>query len=218
MSHELRTPLNAILGFTGTLLMRLPGPLTAGQERQLQTVQASSKHLLALINDLLDLARLEAGEVNLGLEETLCREVIEEVVATLRPLAEEKALDLAVVMPEEPVVVKADRRALSQILINLLNNAIKFTEQGQVRVELAQRHDNRQALAAIHVLDTGIGIKPEKQAGLFRPFEQALTGRRDGAGMGLYLSHKLAELMGATIECESEYSKGSRFTVLIPQA
>src|SRR5262249_30871702 len=121
MSHELRTPLNAIIGFTGTLLMKLPGPLTSDQEKQLRTVQTSAQHLLALINDMLDLAKLDAGSVTLTREVVVCQTVIGEVMAALRPLAEAKGLVLEATMPSQDLIVQTDRRALSQILINLVN-------------------------------------------------------------------------------------------------
>ncbi len=136
MSHELRTPLNAILGFTGTLLMKLPGPLTPDQEKQLRTVQASARHLLSLINDLLDLAKIESGKVELNLEPVVCQGVVQEVAAALRPLAEGKGLEFEAAVPAPELAVRADRRALSQILLNLTNNAIKFTEKGGVCLEV----------------------------------------------------------------------------------
>jgi len=136
MSHELRTPLNAIIGFTGTLLMKLAGPLSTDQENQLQTIRGSAKHLLSLINDLLDLAKIESGKVVLEFEPVSCQEVVKEVAASLRPLAETKGLSFEVKMPETNVLFATDRRALSQSLINLTNNAIKFTEKGFVRLEL----------------------------------------------------------------------------------
>ena len=136
MSHELRTPLNAIIGFTGTLLMKLPGPLTPDQEKQLRTVQASGKHLLSLINDLLDLAKIESGKVELNLEPVECQGVVQEVATALRPVAEAKGLAFEISAPADDLVLRADRRALSQILLNLTNNAIKFTEKGGVRLEL----------------------------------------------------------------------------------
>src|SRR5579864_7998694 len=131
MSHELRTPLNAIIGFTGTLLMQLPGPLTTDQTTQLQTVQSSAKHLLSLINDLLDLAKIESGKVAITVESVICQSVLEEVHSTLKPLAEKKGLAFKVKLPREELVIKTDRRALSQILLNLVNNSIKFTEHGE---------------------------------------------------------------------------------------
>jgi protein-histidine pros-kinase len=216
MSHELRTPLNAILGFTGTLLMKLPGPLNADQEKQLRTVQTSARHLLALINDLLDLAKIEAGKVELNLEPVACRLVLEEAISALRPLAEGKGLVLRLEAPED-LVVRADRRALSQIVLNLLNNAIKFTERGHVRLTLERTRRDESDLVQIGVQDTGIGIRPEDQAKLFAAFTQvgAATRRQEGSGLGLHLSQKLAELLGGSIVVRSDYGKGSTFLLLL---
>jgi protein-histidine pros-kinase len=217
MSHELRTPLNAIIGFTGTLLMRLAGPLTAAQEKQLRTVQASGRHLLTLINDLLDLAKIEAGKVDLHPEHTACQSVIEEVVAELQLQAQEKGLALRTTLPDEPLVVETDRRALRQIVINLTNNAIKFTEQGSVHLQLSRRDERHVAIA---VEDTGIGIQAENQAKLFQAFSQLdpLSRRRhEGTGLGLHLSQKLATLLGGRITFTSEHGRGSCFVLLLPQ-
>ncbi|PYV21243.1 MAG: PAS domain-containing sensor histidine kinase, partial [Acidobacteria bacterium] len=126
MSHELRTPLNAILGFSGTLLMGLPGPLNEEQTKQLQAVQRSGKHLLAVVNDLLHLAKIESGDAALTLEPVVCQEVLEDVRTTLRPLAEEKGLGFRIKVPGDTVLLNTDGRALRQILINLTDNAIKF--------------------------------------------------------------------------------------------
>jgi len=219
MSHELRTPLNAIIGFTGTLLMKLPGPLSAGQEKQLRTIQSSGRHLLSLINDLLDLAKIEAGKVQLKVEPVPCQTVLEEVAAALRPQAEGKGLRLDLTMPEEGVVVLADRRALKQILINLTSNAIKFTQQGSVRLQLAEQHGNG-ACAEISVTDTGIGIRPEDQAKLFSAFARVETDQTrhlEGTGLGLHLSQRLAGLLEAKLTLDSEPGKGSRFAVLFPR-
>lgn len=218
MSHELRTPLNAIIGFTGTLLMRLPGPLTDDQEKQLRTVQTSAKHLLSLINDLLDLAKIESGTVELYLEPVLCQLVIQEVVTALRPLAEHKGLHFDVQMPEADLVLQTDRRALSQILFNLTNNAIKFTESGQISLTLQQRHVEGQLHTEIHVRDTGIGIRPQDQVRLFHAFTQVEASQKrryDGTGLGLHLSQKLAELLGGQITFESVYGAGSTFSLVL---
>jgi PAS domain S-box-containing protein len=218
MSHELRTPLNAIIGFTGTLLMRLPGPLNEDQQQQLSTVQGSAKHLLSLINDLLDLAKIESGKVEIKYEPIVCQIVVEEVAAALRPLAENKGLDFQVSAPRGSVRVESDRRILSQILINLTNNAIKFTEKGKVRIELGTRTVNGRSLATIEVTDTGVGIRPEDREKLFQAFQQVDIDRREeGTGLGLYLSQKLAVLIKGRIELESDYGKGSVFRLLIPQ-
>jgi polar amino acid transport system substrate-binding protein len=216
MSHELRTPLNAIIGFTGTLLMKLPGPLNTDQDKQLRTVQTSAKHLLALINDLLDLAKIDAGKVQLHREPTACRTVIEEAVAALRPSAEAKGLALTFSPVADEVLVQTDRRALSQIVINLVNNAIKFTESGSVRLQVVRRRVDDKEVVEISVADTGIGIREEDQAKLFAAFARldARNGKSyEGTGLGLHLSQKLAGLLGGSISLRSEYRKGSTFTL-----
>src|SRR3989475_10360460 len=183
MSHELRTPLNAIIGFTGTLIMKLPGPLNADQEKQLKTVQTSARHLLSLINDLLDLAKIESGKVELNLEPVVCQGVMQDVTTALRPAAENKGLQFEVNVPANEIIVRTDRRAVNQILINLTNNAVKFTERGSVRLELSQHRDGGQTLTEIAVTDTGIGIRPEDQAKLFQAFAQVgASGRRRAEG------------------------------------
>jgi PAS domain S-box-containing protein len=219
MSHELRTPLNAIIGFTGTLLMKLPGPLTDDQEKQLRTIQTSSRHLLSLINDLLDLAKIESGKVELNMETVDCRSIIDDVTTTLRTLAEAKNLKFEVDIPEDEVPIRTDRRSLTQILINLTNNAIKFTDNGTIRIELHWRHDNGDSLAELTVADTGIGIRPEDQARLFQAFMQvdsSSTRPYEGTGLGLHVSQKLAGMIGGRVSFESEYGKGSRFTISVP--
>jgi signal transduction histidine kinase len=220
MSHELRTPLNAIIGFTGTLLMKLPGPLNADQEKQLKTVQSSARHLLSLINDLLDLAKIESGKIKLDLEPVVGQEVIDEVATSLRKLAEQKGLRFAVITPSEPMIIQTDRRALCQIVINLANNAIKFTEQGEVRIDLGHEEAQGRQRVVISVTDTGPGINVEDQARLFQAFEQAVSAnsqRREGTGLGLHLSQKLAHLLGGRITFQSEYGKGSVFTLVIEE-
>ena len=220
MSHELRTPLNAIIGFTGTLLMRLPGPLNAEQEKQLGTVQSSAKHLLSLINDLLDLAKIESGKVELNVEPVVCQGLVQEVAAALRPSAEGKQLRLEISLPPEEITVQTDRRALHQILINLANNALKFTEEGSVRIDLRQHRDGGRMLTEISVIDTGIGIRPEDEINLFQAFSRIGKGARrraEGTGLGLHLSQKMADLLGGRITIQSEPGKGSRFTLVLPE-
>ena len=220
MSHELRTPLNAIIGFTSTLLLKLPGPLNAAQEHQLGTVQSSARHLHSLINDLLDLARIEAGKVELLLEPVSCREVLQEVAALLGPSAEGKGLELVLRLPDTDGAIHADRRALTQILLNLTNNAIKFTEHGSVVLELQQAVQAGAQTTTISVQDTGVGMTEAAQARLFESFQQLGapgSRRQDGAGLGLHLSQRLAELMGGRIFCHSELGKGSKFMLCLSQ-
>lgn len=219
MSHELRTPLNAIIGFTGTLLMKLPGPLNDEQEKQLRTVQASGRHLLSLINDLLDLAKIEAGKVELAVEAVDCKQLLEQLVASLQPLAQAKGLECRTRAPEAELVFRTDQRALSQIVINLVNNAIKFTSHGHVQIALARTIDNGRGVLQVSVEDTGIGIRPEDQVTLFSAFSRVRAqGNKpsEGTGLGLHLSRKLAELLGGKIEVQSEYGAGSTFTLSIP--
>jgi PAS domain S-box-containing protein len=221
MSHELRTPLNAIIGFTGTLLMKLPGPLNAAQERQLKTIQSGARHLHSLINDLLDLAKIEAGKVEIARESVDCRQVLEELDDVLQPMAAAKGLDLRIELPAGPAVLQTDRRALTQILLNLTNNAIKFTDRGRVAVSLARREQPGFGPAACFaVTDTGIGIAPEERARVFESFEQlgpAASRRGEGAGLGLHLSQRLAALLGGRIEFDSQLGQGSRFELLLPE-
>jgi two-component system, sensor histidine kinase and response regulator len=218
MSHELRTPLNAILGFTGTLLMGLPGPLNDEQSTQLRTVQRSGRHLLSLINDLLDLARIESGKLELKIEPIDCRDLLEDVAVGLRPLAEEKGITLEVLDAEDGLELSSDRRALSQILINLANNAIKFTDQGSVRLELSRQHDDEASVTRFGVIDTGCGIRPEDRERLFAAFEQ--IGGPDarpyeGTGLGLYICQTLAPFLGGAITFESVLGAGSTFALEI---
>jgi protein-histidine pros-kinase len=216
MSHELRTPLNAILGFTGTMLMGLPGPLNDDQIKQLRTVQTNGRHLLSIINDLLDVAKIESGKVELKLEEAAIRTLVVDVADGLRSLVEETDLRLELSLPAEEVFARADRRALSQILINLANNAIKFTDEGSIRIELVQEREADSRLTRVSVVDTGHGIGPEDQERLFLAFEQAepsAARRAEGTGLGLYISRRLADLMGASITFESELGHGSTFSL-----
>jgi protein-histidine pros-kinase len=215
MSHELRTPLNAIIGFTGTLLLRLPGPLNCEQEDQLQTIKSSARHQVSLINDLLDLAKIESGKVKLNLQPMDAREVVGEVATALGPLAETKGLTLEVNGSAVPMMVQTDRRALSQILINLTNNAIKFSDAGRVRIDLRRRNGTME----LTVEDTGIGIDPIDQTRLFEAFarvENTVVEREEGTGLGLHLSQKLAGLLGGRITFTSQPGVGSAFKLSIP--
>jgi PAS domain S-box-containing protein len=218
MSHELRTPLNAIIGFTGTLLMRLPGPLTAEQEQQLRIVQSSGRHLLSLITDILDLAKIEAGKVELYLEPVNVHEVVDEVRESLRSMATDKKLDFGVRLPDRPTLVVSDRRALAQILLNLTNNALKYTDAGSVVISVARSEAPHGSHCLISVQDTGVGIKPEDRSRLFQAFEQLeplSTRRVEGVGLGLHLSQKLALLIGAQLSFTSEPGVGSTFVLAL---
>ncbi len=219
MSHELRTPLNAIIGFTGTLLMKLPGPLTPEQEEQLRIIQGSARHLLSLINDVLDLAKVQSGKVDVHFEPVNAHQVVDEITVSLRAGAEQKGLRLDLHLPREPITVTTDQRALRQILTNLVNNAIKYTERGSICVELERVARDERPCVEFRVVDTGIGIAREDQRRIFDPFEQvdeSTTRRFQGVGLGLYLSGRLASLLGGRITVESEPGRGSTFALSLP--
>lgn len=215
MSHELRTPLNAIIGFTGTLLMGLPGPLNQDQEKQLGTVQSSAQHLLSLINDLLDVAKIDAGKLELNPEPINLNQLLEEIHGTFLLQARENQLQLTLELPDQSINLQTDRRALSQILMNLTSNALKFTSAGEVSLSLSRTPEGYLCLS---VLDTGPGIEPSIQRNLFQPFSRGeLSARRtEGSGLGLYLSQKLAEQLGGSIKLSSTPGQGSEFTLQLP--
>lgn len=219
-SHELRTPLNAILGFTELLLTRMGGPLTDDQAQQLQTVHDSAQHLLGLITSLLDVSRMQAEEEDLIPEALLCSELIEEAVAAMRPAAIKKGLQLSLSPYAGEVRIHANRRALAHILLNLVSNAVKFTEHGQVQVKLRQQHRGESLTSWVDVIDTGCGISEQDQQKLFRAFTQldaTASRKHEGMGQGLYLSQKLAHQMGGSITVQSRPGAGSRFTLCLEE-
>lgn len=221
MSHELRTPLNAIIGFTGTLLMQLPGPLNDEQERQLGIVQWSARQLLSLINDILDLAKIESGKMELHFEAVPVKEVVKDVAASLAALASEKGLEFTSTVSEDGETAVTDRRALRQILLNLTDNAIKYTENGSVRIDVRGVTWKDRPAITVSVVDTGIGIKSEDRQRLFEAFEQLEplhTRRFEGTGLGLYLCRNLTALLGGELKMTSEYGSGSTFTLFLPKA
>lgn len=218
MSHELRTPLNAIIGFTETLLMLLAGPLNEEQTQQLQTVQAAGFHLLSLIDDLLDLTRIESGQTDMVLREVDCEEIANACVAEMQPLAQAKGLGLFHDVSEEKVCVMADPRMLHQILLNLMGNAVKYTDRGSVRLQVHATRTEHAASVLFQVIDTGIGIAPGDHERLFQAFSQlGVPGRAvEGVGLGLYLSARLAEALGGCIDFRSTLGVGSVFTLTLP--
>ncbi|MBI4332606.1 MAG: PAS domain S-box protein [Chloroflexi bacterium] len=218
ISNELRTALNAIIGFSGTLLTKRTGNLSDDQEKQLQAIRSSAEHLLSLINYLLDLAKIEYGKVEIRTEPVDVAGVIREVVEAMQPVAQQKGLKFTDNIPKSQVVIRTHARALNQILLNLTNNAIKFTEKGEVRLEFAQQYRGGGFQTEISVVDTGVGIREEDQKRIFEPFPQlkaAPSSLREGAGLGLHLSQKLAELIGGEISCRSAYGRGSTFTLTL---
>jgi signal transduction histidine kinase len=217
MSHELRTPLNGIIGFAEFLIDGKPGKLNPKQSEYLGDILNSGRHLLQLINDVLDLAKVEAGKMELTPETFPLRKAIEEVCAVVRPLVQKKSIQVLVDVSPLLGDVTLDQQKLKQVLFNLLSNAVKFTDDGG-RVEiLAQPNGPRRFNLAVK--DTGIGIRPEDIQRLFTEFEQLESGtsrRYEGTGLGLALTRKIVEMQDGTIGVESEVGKGSTFTVVLP--
>jgi signal transduction histidine kinase len=216
MSHELRTPLNSIIGFTGILRQGLAGPLTEEQAKQLGLVQGSARHLHTLINDLLDLSRIESGRMEVYHERFRVADVVREVVETLAPMVAQKGLALDTKLDSPSLEIVCDRKKTFQILLNLANNAVKFTEQGQVTIRVGERGQ----YLHVAVTDTGIGIKPQHMAGLFEAFRQIDGSARrvyEGTGLGLHLCRKLITLLGGEVRAESEFGVGSTFSFTLPR-
>ena len=213
MSHELRTPLNSVIGFTGILLKRLAGPLNDEQAFQMGMVQESARNLLALVNDVLDISRIEAGELRVDHEPFDLQASIQKAVNTVRPLADAASLSLDTDMAITVSTAFGDKQRTEQVLLNLLSNAIKFTRVGGVtlRAEASDEHWFK-----VSVTDTGVGIREADLPILFQPFRQVdnrLARQHEGTGLGLAISLKLAELMGGRIEVQSEPGHGSTFTL-----
>jgi PAS domain S-box-containing protein len=226
MSHELRTPLNSIIGFTAIVLKGLAGPLTPEQSKQLGMVRGSARHLLDLINDVLDLSKIEAGQLEVHAELFDLRAALERVTASITPLADKKGLALVTMLSAQLGDIVSDRRRVEQIVINLLSNAVKFTERGIVTLTVtiveamrASAESASRSAVRIQVTDTGIGIKPANLLTLFRPFRQIDSGlarENEGTGLGLAISQRLATLLGGEISAASEWAQGSTFTLTLP--
>ncbi|MCX6692927.1 MAG: ATP-binding protein [Methanoregula sp.] len=213
MSHELRTPLNSIIGFTGIMVKGMAGPINPEQKKQLGMVQESARHLLALINDVIDISKIEAGKIEASISTFDLADVIRDVQNTFAPQAADQGLAVNIQIPESISVTSDDRR-IRQIIMNLVSNAIKFTDTGSVSLTVQKKG----AVIEVRVSDTGIGITGEDLKKLFRPFVRVQVPGRltEGTGLGLYLSQKLARFLGGEITAESEPGKGSVFTFSFP--
>lgn len=215
MSHELRTPLNSIIGFTGILLMGMAGDLNEEQRYQLNLVKDNAEHLLRLINDILDITKIEADKIELVMEEFELTSLLNSVYKELKQFADKKHIAFDIIVPEHLFIV-SDKLRIKQIVTNLVNNAIKFTEKGSVLLKCETKSDQ----IVISIEDTGRGIPPDKLDFLFQPFSKISSGTEgsnEGTGLGLYISKKLAKRLGGDIEVVSEFKKGSKFSLILPQ-
>ena len=217
MSHELRTPLNSLLILSKLLADNPEATLSDEQVKYARTIQSSGNDLLTLINDILDLSKIEAGHIQIQPESLPLQRLVADIRQTFSPVATERKLDFEITLDDScPAVIETDRQRLEQVLKNLLSNAFKFTEKGSVRLSIAPEGKNRLAFA---VTDTGIGIPADQQTSIFEAFRQAdgtISRRYGGTGLGLSISRELSRLLGGAITLQSEAGKGSTFTVTIP--
>lgn len=215
MSHELRTPLNSIIGFSGILLREIPGPLNEEQKKQLDMIQVGGRHLLSMINDLLDLSKIEAGQMASNMDYFNIQEVIEEVIKIEWPSANNKGLALNFNRMPGIEEIVSDRQRVHQVLLNLLDNAVKFTDSGFISIGCYKEN----GYVKIEVSDTGIGIKEEHLQDIFTPFLQLnheMTREHQGTGLGLPISKKFIDLLNGDISVKSKIGEGSTFTVTLP--
>jgi PAS domain S-box-containing protein len=216
MSHELRTPMNSIIGYTKLMLDGMEGSITTEQKEDLQTVYDNSKHLISLINDLLDLSKIEAGKFEIIKEQFAASELISKIVHGLEKLAKDKGLEISYAVDAEAEILYADKSKTKQILFNLLGNAIKFTQTGSVRLDISKNGGE----FIFKVSDTGVGIAPQDIETLFKSYKQVGPARLDGSegtGLGLVISKQFVELQGGRIWVESTLGKGSRFIFALPE-
>ena len=216
ISHDLRTPLNSIIGYAELMSMGIPEPISDGSRERLGRIRTSARHLLYLMDELLAFARLDSHHDELALTETVLDDLVREVATMLEPLAHEKNLDLRIRVPDQPVEVLTDANKLRQVLMNLVSNAVKYTEQGAITVTLEAASDE----FVLEVEDTGAGIAAENLGRIFDPFWQADPAQRTrggGTGLGLSIVKRIVVLLGGTIEVASEVGRGSTFTVRVPR-
>jgi CheY-like chemotaxis protein len=219
MSHELRTPMNAIIGYSEMLKEDAEDLELLDFIEDLSKIHSAGKHLLGLINDVLDLSKIESGKMELYLETFPVEKLLDEVIATIQPLAEQKSNQLEMKIINELGEIQADLTKTRQILFNLLSNAAKFTENGQISLEVKREFKSAQEYITFRVSDEGIGMTPEQQQKLFQPFSQvdaSTTRRFGGTGLGLAITKQFAEMMKGKIWVKSEFGQGSTFTVCIP--
>jgi signal transduction histidine kinase len=217
MSHEFRTPLNAILGYTSMLMQGIAGDLSTQQKRNMTRIDSNSKHLLSLINDILDISRIEAGKMPLHATEFAVADLIAEVTAELDPIIVRSKLKVTTELDSDGKLLHSDRQKVKQIVLNLLSNALKFTPEGSITVTSRLRRS--EGTLAIAVKDTGIGIAPEDQGTIFEDFRQAdssPTREYGGAGLGLSICRRLASMLGGRLTVESKVGAGSTFTLILP--
>ncbi len=215
MSHELRTPLNAILGYTEMMVDGLYGDMPERAQTVLERVQSNGKHLLGLVNDVLDLSKIEAGQLTLAVEEYSVTDMVSTVMSATESLARTKGIALVSALPPGLARGHGDARRLTQVLLNLVGNAIKFTDEGKVEIRARQQGDRFK----ISVIDTGPGIAKADQAKIFEEFQQidnSSTRKKGGTGLGLSISRKIVELHGGYITVESTPGQGSNFKITIP--
>jgi signal transduction histidine kinase len=215
MSHELRTPLNAILGYTELLVDGIYGDLSPKAGDVMTRIDRSGKHLLGLINDVLDLSKIEAGQLELGLTEYSLKEVVHAVVTQIEALAAEKGLILQVTVAPDLPAGRGDERRLAQVLLNLVGNAIKFTEVGSVRVVAYREGD----AFVVSVADTGPGVAEADRQRIFEEFQQAdssTTRKKGGTGLGLSIAKRIVELHGGKLWVDSAVGRGSTFSFRVP--
>jgi signal transduction histidine kinase len=215
MSHELRTPINAVLGYSTLLLERIYGPLNDKQAEGIERTQKAARHLLELVNDVLDLSKIEAGKIDLRLQPVEFPALLEDLFVTVRPLADEHGSAIALdYQPAEPVKIVSDPRRLRQIVLNLLSNAIKFGRGRPITVVCKEGPENGISIA---VTDCGEGISPEDQERIFHEFVQlGKTQLQDGTGLGLPISRRLAELLKGSLTVSSTLGEGSTFCLQLP--
>jgi PAS domain S-box-containing protein len=215
MSHELRTPINALIGYASLMLDRIYGDLTPRQEEGLNRIQGAAQHLLALINDILDLAKIEAGRMPLHLDDVTLSDIVTEISQQIEPLVKKKSLSFNVEMPLTALTLHTDRTKVKQILLNLLSNAVKFTHKGGIWVTISKDEEDLR----FDVRDTGIGIKESDIDSMwedFRQVDQSRTREFGGTGLGLSITRKLVDALGGHVFAESVFGKGSTFTVVLP--